>query len=458
MERSFLKINSEDIQNMANITGTEGIDTLLGTAENDTILALGGDDRIIGSTGNNTVDGGAGKDTLDYSSAEYSSLNFSAGIQESISTTGSGSVTSRTQVSNVETIVANPNQSNTIDFNSASLIGRASSVVDLSKNLLTFTNDLSGSGTSSVSIKNFQNVTYAARVIGNDLDNLFVMRPSGTIVGSKGNDTITASLGFVDYSNLGHAITFSATGYFSSTIDKGSFGTDKVNGINGFIGATNEPNTIDASTLPPEDIINVNLATNSLQINNSPIPVTIANFVNAIGTKNNDTIVGANVSGTLTGGGGNDTITGGSQNDILTGTDRTARGVGEVDKLTGGGGNDKFILGDSQGAYYLGSSNNDYATITDFNLFQDSIDIGSLTSYSFALEGTNTVNLFAGTDADTRDLIAKINIGNFAQTTTTGVGTKGTSSTLDGTSQLDLISSKIDILSGTSSTADLAVI
>jgi RTX calcium-binding nonapeptide repeat (4 copies) len=436
---------------MANITGTEGIDTLVGTAENDTILALGGDDLIIGSTGNDTVDGGAGKDTIDYSSVEYSSLNFSVGSQNTIATTGSGSVISSAQVGNVETIVGNPNQSNTIDFSFASLIDRASSVVDLSKNLLTFAN-------GSSSIKNFQNVTYAAQAIGNDLDNVFNMRPSGRIVGSKGNDTINASLGFVDYSNLGRAITFSATGYFGGTIDKGSFGTDKTGGIKGFTGPTNESNTIDASSLPAGDNINVNLATNSLQISNSFIPIILGNFANAIGTKNNDTIVGANVSGKLTGGGGNDTITGGSQNDRLTGTDSTARGVGEVDKLTGGGGNDKFILGDSQGAYYLGNSSNDYANITDFNLAQDSIDIGSLTSYSFALEGTSTVNLFAGTDVNTRDLIAKINIGNFAQAATTGVGTKGTSSTLGGTSQLDLISSKIDILSGTSSTADLAVI
>jgi hypothetical protein len=79
------------------------------------------------------------------------------------------------------------------------------------------------------------------------------------------------------------------------------------------------------------------------------MPVTVTNFVNAIGIKNNDTIVGANVSGKLTGG-GNDTISGGNQNDRFTGTDSSARGVGEVDTLTGGSCKDKFILGDSQGA------------------------------------------------------------------------------------------------------------
>jgi hypothetical protein len=54
---------------MANITGTEGIDTLVGTAENDTILALGGDN--IGSLrnysfaleGTNTIDLFSAKNT-----------------------------------------------------------------------------------------------------------------------------------------------------------------------------------------------------------------------------------------------------------------------------------------------------------------------------------------------------------------------------------------------------------
>ena len=36
--------------------------------------------------------------------------------------------------------------------------------------------------------------------------------------------------------------------------------------------------------------------------------------------------------------------------------------------LTGGSGRDKFVLGNSHGAYYVGSGNNDYAKITDFNI------------------------------------------------------------------------------------------
>jgi hypothetical protein len=148
----------------------------------------------------------------------------------------------------------------------------------------------------------------------------------------------------------------------------------------------------------------------------------------------------------LTGGGGSDSITGGSKNDRLTGTDSTARGVGEVDTLTGGGGRDRFILGDKNGAYYVGNGSNDYATITDFNLFQDSIDLGSLKNYSFALEGTNTIDLFSGKDVNTRDLVAKIQIaGGISSVASNSRSIAGASPNLDS------IISKIDVLSGTAS-------
>jgi Ca2+-binding RTX toxin-like protein len=442
---------------MANITGTEGIDTLTGTAENDTILALGGDDRIIGSTGIDTIDGGTGKDTLDYSSVEYSSLNFSVGTQNTVFTTGSGSATSSAQIVKIETVVGNPNRSNTITYSPSPSLFPKQALVDLSTNSLSFNSEF---GVQTFSVENFQNVTGARRVVGNDLDNILIMGGSNpTIVGSKGNDTITSSGGVLDYSNLGQAVTFLPTGSFGATIDKGSFGRDLASGSQQVIGATSRSNTIDASSLPTGDSVNINLATNSLRINNSFMPITVTNFVNAIGTKNNDTIVGTNVSGKLTGGGGSDTITGGNQKDRLTGTDRTARGVGEVDTLTGGDGRDKFILGDSQGAYYLGNSSNDYANITDFNLVQDSIDIGSLTSYSFALEGTNTVNLFAGTDANTRDLIAKINIADLGLS----LGSKDVSlnsdmsATFGGTSSVDAISAKINIISSATAATDTLI-
>ena len=49
---------------MANITGTNGKDTLNGSNSKDTIFALDDDDVVGGGGGNDTIDGGAGWDTL----------------------------------------------------------------------------------------------------------------------------------------------------------------------------------------------------------------------------------------------------------------------------------------------------------------------------------------------------------------------------------------------------------
>jgi hypothetical protein len=139
-------------------------------------------------------------------------------------------------------------------------------------------------------------------------------------------------------------------------------------------------------------------------------------FVNALGGPNDDKLVGSNTGGKLTGAGGNDTIVGGRGKDIITGTDSTARGVGEVDILTGGGGRDRFVLGDSNGAYYVGQGNNDYATITDFNFRQDSLDLGNAKNISFGIGASGTIDLFSGDDPSNRDLIAKIQVkGEFVR-------------------------------------------
>jgi uncharacterized delta-60 repeat protein len=172
------------------------------------------------------------------------------------------------------------------------------------------------------------------------------------------------------------------------------------------------------------------------------------------GGADNDILSGGAGNNTLVGGAGNDKITGGNQNDIITGTDRTARGVGEVDILTGGGGRDKFILGNANRAYYVGNGANDYAKITDFNLFQDSIDLGNFKNFSFALEGTNTINLFAGKDVNTRDLIAKIELagGSALNRTAMGTAAKSMMATAAGLGLNAGIFSQIDIISGTNAT------
>jgi Ca2+-binding RTX toxin-like protein len=469
---------------MANITGTEGADILRGTnidplaapgdfaSGGDTINALGGDDLIIGSTGSDRIDGGTGSDTLDFSkigkdlflSYQGNYLDTSRYFRRFPADPSEKAVT--TGATNIETFIGDPSKSNTI-IEFARYYGVPTLPVDVNLS----TGKVVVSGTTTYTVKNFDNIDLGfsnGRFIGNDRDNNISVAVSPispnfsvTVVASKGNDTLFGNT--LDYSNLNQAIKFfaptlaggySTNVYLAGKVNKGNFGTDQIRSFQKIIGATNKSNTIDLSTSSDPSGADLNLGTNVLQIKNpyydpnSPysgpnVSVSVVNFVDAVGTKGNDTIVGANKNSKLTGGGGNDTITGGKGNDRITGSDSTARGVGEVDILTSGGGRDKFILGDKNGAYYLGNGNNDYATITDFDLFKDSISIGSLKNYSFALEGTNTIDLYSGKDVKTRDLIAKIQI-----TSGISAGNNNSRSISGSSPNLDSIISKIDIISG----------
>jgi Ca2+-binding RTX toxin-like protein len=465
---------------MANVLGTEGADILTGTnvdplfvgfgSGSDTIEALGGDDTIAGSTGSDTVKGGAGKDTIDFSSVDKdlylaSSGGFvgNVGFARRVPPDNSEQAV-LTTLDSVETIIGNPNKSNTInDFSRLPPSNPTQVDIDLATGQATYTG-LPGNIPTTYSFKNFDNINTpfsSGRLAGSDRNNKISGGTGSVLIGSKGNDDLFGKT--IDYSSFDRFVTYALDG----TVNKGSFGLDKVSGFQKIIGATSKGNTLDASKTASGSSLDVNLATNSLKVtlaDGSAKQTEVVNFVNVTGSTGNDTIVGSNANSKLTGGGGNDTITGGSKNDRLTGTNNTARGVGEVDTLTGGGGRDKFILGDRNGAYYLGNGGNDYATITDFNVLQDSIDIGSLKDYSFALEGANTIDLFSGKDVNTRDLVAKIQLADLGLTT----ASKGSSlnnrmmsmaTSLDAgaSTGIDALSAKLDILSGASSTADAVI-
>jgi Ca2+-binding RTX toxin-like protein len=444
---------------MAPITGTNTANVLYGTSGDDELLGLGGNDRLVASVGNDILNGGTGTDIADYRNLDENITLTPRGVLDK---SGGG----QDKLVEIETIWGNTNRVNTIDASSANGTG-AGIDVDLSKDMLrVFIPSL---GYRDVTVKNFSNIIgtdRSSRFVGNYRNNNITGGSSNDyIVGSRGNDTLDGGGGFntLDYSGLGRAVKILPRG----KIEKSGFGTDTVNNFSKIIGATNQTNTIDASSDTASDAsLNVNLANNSLGINNVPFvgsqQFEVVNFVNVIGSKNDDTIVGGNVASKLVGGGGSDTISGGNQNDSITGTNRTARGVGEVDNLSGGGGSNKFILGDSRGAYYLGNGANDFAMINDFNLFTDSLDLGRLRDYSFNVEASGIVDLFSGSDVNTRDLIAKIQIANGdSALNRTAKSAMGVSSMLAKASGLGLdssgISTQINVLSGANSIAESVV-
>ena len=102
------------------------------------------------------------------------------------------------------------------------------------------------------------------------------------------------------------------------------------------------------------------------------------------GLGGNDTLKGRAGHDHLVGGAGNDKLHGNDGNDTLDGTDSVNDGVGEWDVLAGGKGKDVFVLGDKDGAYYLGKGNKDFALIKDFELGQDKLVLnGSVGDYEF---------------------------------------------------------------------------
>jgi RTX calcium-binding nonapeptide repeat (4 copies) len=447
---------------MATITGTNSANVLYGTSGDDELLGLGGNDRLVASTGNDILNGGTGTDIADYRNLDENITLTPRGV---LNKSGGG----QDKLVEIETIWGNTNRVNTIDASSANGTG-AGIDVDLSTDMLrVFIPSL---GYRDFTIKNFSDIVgtdRSSRFVGNYRNNNITGGSSNDyIVGSRGFDTINGGGGFntLDYSGLGRAVKILPRG----KIDKSGFGTDTTNNFSKIIGATNQTNTIDASSDTASSAnLNVNLANNSLGIENIPVgngvvnqQFEVVNFVNVVGSKNNDSIVGGNVASKLVGGGGSDTVNGGNQNDSITGTNRTARGVGEVDNLSGGGGSNKFILGDSRGAYYLGNGANDFAMINDFNLFSDSLDLGRLRDYSFDVEASGIIDLFSGSDVNNRDLIAKIQLASGASALNrTAKSAMGAAPMLAKASGLGIdssgISSQFNILSGASSIAEAVV-
>ena len=131
------------------------------------------------------------------------------------------------------------------------------------------------------------------------------------------------------------------------------------------------------------------------------------------GGSGNDSLKGGSGRDTIRGGSGNDTLDGGSDEDTLIGTNSRDRGRGEVDRIRGSKGDsgaDVIVLGDSQGAYYLGNGNSDYALIDRFDFRgsnRDTIQLaGSSLNYNFDRRGSDTRIFF------NNDLIAIVRNAN----------------------------------------------
>mgnify|MGYP001796856248 CR=1 FL=1 len=338
------------VENFVNVTGTTQDDRIIGNAEDNILIGNGGNDFFGGSAGDDIIDGDDGgandNDTVDYS-----------GLGEAITLGATGTIVKdgglgTDQLQRIETIIGDANQANTIDTSGAG--NAASIVVDLAAESLEI-NNIPGVGTLNRTVVNFVNVIGTAQddtISGNNEDNTFGgSAGDDSISGNGGNDT-------VDYTGLGEAVTLLPTG---TIVNDGGFGTDQLFIFETIIGDANQDNRIDASTSGTEASIYVDLAAETLEVNDIPgfgtLNFNVENFVNVTGTTQDDNIIGNAEDNIINGFGGND-------------------------DLTGGAGADTFVLGEDGNFFYTGFGN--VATIREFESGEDKIQLtGSLDDYLF---------------------------------------------------------------------------
>jgi Ca2+-binding RTX toxin-like protein len=268
-----------------------------------------------------------------------------------------------------------------------------------------------------------------------DNDEINSLAGDDTIFASAGNDTINGGIDkdTLDLQDLGVSITAKfGTGaifenpnspYPTRTFPKAEI-TSSLGQINSvdvemLIAPSDRINTLDGSNLG-QVVVDLEKGEAADTSNRFSRTTLVQNFTNVIGsdglpdrqsTFGNDLLFGNSADNFLTGGQKFDRLEGKDGDDTLLGSKAEARGAGELDTLTGGNGSDRFILGDSNGAYYKTSGNDDLASITDFGA-GDLIQLGTGDTYK-SIRIDNGFDLFVTTDG-ANDLIAKVQKADIA--------------------------------------------
>jgi Ca2+-binding RTX toxin-like protein len=342
------------------VKGDEGHDTLYGEGDNDTMEGWLGNDRLYGGYGNDTMSGSSGTDFLSGDDGD-DKLNGGAdndtlygGIGNDTLDGGTGADVMYGGTGNDVYYV-----DTWLEFSQDSVIEYAAQGTDT-----VFFGAAPASNAEFSLYQNVENVTLinnAVKAIGNNLNN--VMTGNGlnnSLNGGSGNDSL--------YGGNGNDTMYGGNGNDNLIGDAGNdilYGNGDNDYLDGLLG---------------NDIIYGGLGNDTVKGDEGHDTL--------YGGDNNDTIGGWLGNDQLYGDSGNDTLAGSFGNDYLnggTGNDRLngygSSNSGEIDTLTGGANSDIFELGNTAGAYYLGSGR---AVITDFNRIEgDKFQVfGSISNYT----------------------------------------------------------------------------
>lgn len=201
-----------------NLIGASSQDHLTGNAENNILRGLLGDDTLVGGAGADVLDGGEGNDTVDYSSSESGvTLNIAAG-------TGIGGDAQGDTLIDIEYVIGSdhndfvrgsllPNRFSMGDGNDTVVAGNRQALNEYDGGIgidtisfaeldigVTVDLDLLNGDVNAATLIGFENITgsnFNDDLVGNELDNIFIVNDGIDIVdGLDGDDTLVMQ-GFV---------------------------------------------------------------------------------------------------------------------------------------------------------------------------------------------------------------------------------------------------------------------
>ena len=466
-DHAVINLNGQAVLvEQANLTGTNGNDTITGTSSNDTINSCFGVD---------TVDGGDGNDLLivDYSSNTYNGTSPNpGGIYSSIYGGGfngyyqalyNPSYYDQVSFINIERLqitgtLANDNiytgdgddtivggagndtlaafgGNNSInggDGNDVINSGTGNDTINAGAgdDVITGGTGINvidgGAGIDTLFDGNFGSATTALNVTDTTTANAAINLADGTSVTNIERFTNLMTGSGNDVINYSQRINNNfSTGAGNDTINS-CFGVDTVDGGDGndLLIVDYSSNTYNGTSPNPGGIYSSIYGggfNGYYQALYNPSYYDQVSFINIerlqiTGTLANDNIYTGDGDDTIVGGAGNDTLAAFGGNDILLGVNvnNLNPGIGERDTLNGGSGADKFILGDSTWIGYddgltTNAGTNDYAEIADFNTSEnDVIQLRGGVNYLLTVVGADTQLFIDKPNAEPDELIAII--------------------------------------------------
>jgi Ca2+-binding RTX toxin-like protein len=388
---------------VANITGTNGNDSLVGTSVADTIQGLDGNDTLVGNAGNDTLNGGNGNDRYVVGTGDVladsggtdtveSSITWTLGAGfENLVLTGTTSTSGHgNALSNVITGSAGSNWLRGLEGNDTISAGAGNDVINMSNGSgASYGNDVidggdgvdtldygaaartavvvdlaagtaSGGGTGgagSATLTNVENVNGSAfddRITGNSAANfLFGFDGNDNLSGGAGNDRLEGAAG---QDNL-----YGGDG--ADTLDGGASAGGQANLLDGGAGADSMVGGADGDVFLVDNVGDVLLDSGGFDAVFSSVSFVAADWVeqlalsgsasiNATAGNSNNSVYGNTGANLLRGLGGNDYLDGSFGNDTLDGGSgfdqfafTVAPGSADADTIAGfASGTDKIVL------------------------------------------------------------------------------------------------------------------